>query len=241
MSKPYVIIHTHISVDGKIHAVDIPAFHTASQQYQELALDPDTQIYDIDGYLNGRTTTDDNQTHYRTPEVNPDAKVPAGDFVAEPDAAMYYVSIDPSGKLAWESNVVDYGGIDSHVIEVITERVGDPYRDFLRRRGISYLIAGQETLDQALALEKLNTVFGMERVMIGGGGVLNWSFLTAGLVDEISLVVSPFADGDTSQPGLFSAVEGLSAPKARSFTLIEARELRDSVLLVRYRVNPVTE
>jgi riboflavin biosynthesis pyrimidine reductase len=112
------------------------------------------------------------------------------------------------------------------------------YRDFLRRRGISYLIAGEEALDKALALEKLNSLFGMERVMIGGGGVLNWSFLHAGLVDEISLVVAPFADGDTTNPGLFSAVAPLSAPQARSFTLIEARELRDSVLLVRYRVNP---
>lgn len=240
MSKPYVIIHTHISVDGKIHAVDIPAFETASEQYQELALHPDKQIYDFDGYLNGRTTTDDNQTHYRTPEVNADAEVPSGDFVAESDTEMYYVSIDPSGKLAWEYNVVDYGGINSHVIEVIAERVGAPYRDFLRRRGISYVIAGEETLDQALALAKLNSVFGMERVMIGGGGVLNWSFLHAGLVDEISLVVAPFADGATTQPGLFSAVEPLSVPQAHSFTLIEARELRDSVLLVRYRVNPVS-
>lgn len=239
MSKPYVIVHTHISIDGKIHAVDIPAFETASRQYQELALTPDTQIYNIDGYLNGRSTTDDNQTHYRSPEVNADAEVPSGDYVADADADMYYVSIDPSGKLDWQYNSVDYGGLSSPVIEVITERVGSPYRDFLRRRGISYLIAGEESLDMALALEKLNTVFGMERVMIGGGGVLNWSFLSAGLVDEVSLVVAPFADGDTFQPGLFSAVEGLSTPQARSFTLIEARELQDSVLLVRYRVNPV--
>lgn len=240
MAKPYVIIHTHISVDGKIHAVDTPAFETASQQYQELALAPETQIYDVDGYLNGRTTTDDNQTHYRIPELDPDAEVPDGDFIAENAAQMYYVSIDPSGRLDWQYNVVDYGGIDSHVIEVITEKVGAPYRDFLRRRGISYLIAGEETLDLAGALEKLNSVFGTKRVMIGGGGVLNWSFLHAGLVDEISLVVAPFADGDTTNPGLFSAAEGLSAPQAHSFSLIEARELRDSVLLLRYRVNPAT-
>lgn len=238
MTRPYVIIHTHISVDGKIHAVDIPAFKAASRQYQELALNPETQIYDIDGYLNGRTTTDDNQTHYRTPEVDPSAEVPEGDFLAEHDSEMYYVSIDPSGKLDWQVNVVDYGGIDSHVIEVITVQVGAPYRDFLRRRGISYLVAGEETLDPALALEKLNSAFGMERVMIGGGGVLNWSFLSAGLVDEVSLVVAPFADGDTSSAGLFTAVPPLSAPGAHSFSLIEARPLEDSVLLVRYRVEP---
>ena len=238
MTTPYVIIHTHISVDGKIHAVDLPAFESASRQYQELALQPETQIYDIDGYLNGRTTTDDNQTHYRTPEVDASAEVPDGDFLAEHDTEMYYVSIDPSGKLDWQYNVVDYGGIDSHVIEVITEKVGAPYRDFLRRRGISYLVAGEETLDAALALEKLHTLFGMERVMVGGGGVLNWSLLSAGLVDEISLVVSPFADGDTGSPGLFTAVPPLSVPQARSFSLIEARALEESVLLVRYRVEP---
>lgn len=241
MTKPYVIIHTHVSVDGKIHAVNIPAFETASQQYQELALGPDTQIYDIDGYLNGRTTTDDNQTHYRTPQVDENAAVPDGDYIAEHDATMYYVSIDPSGKLDWQDNVVDYGGIDSHVIEVLTEKVGDPYRDFLRRQGISYLIAGEDSLDMVLALEKLNSVFGMQRVMIGGGGVLNWSFLHAGLVDEVSLVVAPFADGDTTNPGLFSAVEGLSTPQPQSFSLIEARPLRDSVLLVRYKVINTTE
>lgn len=237
MSKPYVIIHTHISIDGKIHAVDIPEFESASEQYQDLALRPGKQIYGIDGYLNGRTTSDDNQTHYRAPQVNPDADVLEGDFLAETDAAMYYVSIDPSGKLDWQYNEVDYGGINSHVIEIITEKVGAPYRDLLRRQNISYLVAGQETLDMALALDKLNTTFGMQRVMIGGGGVLNWSFLRAGLVDEVSLVVAPFADGDTSTPGLFSAVEGLSNPGAQTFSLIEAREMEDSVLLVRYRVN----
>ncbi|WP_198394894.1 dihydrofolate reductase family protein [Brevibacterium yomogidense] len=116
-----------------------------------------------------------------------------------------------------------------------------PYRDLLRRRGISYLVAGQDTLDPALALEKLHTLFGMERVMVGGGGVLNWSFLRAGLVDEISLVVSPFADGDPTQPGLFTAVAPLSEAHPHAFSLLEARELRDSVLLLRYRVEPLAK
>ncbi|GAA4517756.1 hypothetical protein GCM10023159_31140 [Brevibacterium yomogidense] len=77
--------------------------------------------------------------------------------------------------------------------------------------------------------------------MVGGGGVLNWSFLRAGLVDEISLVVSPFADGDPTQPGLFTAVAPLSEAHPHAFSLLEARELRDSVLLLRYRVEPLAK
>lgn len=238
MLKPYVIIHTHISLDGKIHNVASPKFETTSQQYQEIALKPDTQIYDIDGYLNGRTTTDDNQTHYRKPDINEDAPpVPEGDFVATADAPMYYVSIDGSGKLAWQKNYVDYGGIDSPVIEVITEKVGNAYKDFLRRMNISYVIAGKERIDNALALHKLAEVFGMKRVMIGGGGVLSWSFLQDDLVDEVSIVKGPFADASTDTPGLFTAAEPLSKVEARSFTLIEARPLQDSAVLLRYSVD----
>lgn len=241
MQKPYVIIHTHISLDGRIHNVDSPKFETTSRQYQEIALKPGTQIYDLDGYLNGRVTTDDNQTHYREPELNEDAPpVPEGDFVATSGAPMYYISIDPSGKLAWQKNYVDYGGRDSPVIEVITERVGNAYKDFLRRMDISYLIAGEERIDNALALHKLAEVFGMKRVMIGGGGVLNWSFLQDDLVDEVSLVVGPFADGSSDSPGLFTATEPLSEVGARGFTLIEARPLEDSAVLLRYSVDKRT-
>lgn len=42
MQKPYVIIHTHTSLDGRIHVVGSPKFETTSQQYQELAFHPAT-------------------------------------------------------------------------------------------------------------------------------------------------------------------------------------------------------
>lgn len=36
MKKPYVIIHTLTSLDGKIHAVDLPEFDLAALQYEQL-------------------------------------------------------------------------------------------------------------------------------------------------------------------------------------------------------------
>src|SRR3546814_1553167 len=100
-------------------------------------------------------STDDNQTHYRKPELDEAAPtVPEGDFVATADAPMYYVSIDGSGKLAWQQNFVDYGGLESPVIEVITGKVGNAYKDFLRRMNISYIIAGRDRIDNALADRK---------------------------------------------------------------------------------------
>lgn len=218
--------------------MDLPEFRSASRQYQELSLDPDKQIFNIQGFLNGRITTDDNMTHYRKPEVNENAPlVPEGDFIAEGDASMYYVSIDPSGKLGWQQNYVTYGNRESHIIEVLTEQASNAYKDFLRRLGISYFIAGEETLDKALVLHKLVTLFGMERVMIGGGGTLNWTYLQNGFVDEVSIVMAPIADGDPDMQTLFMAREPISTIQPISFSLLDVRQLEDSTVWLRYKVN----
>lgn len=236
MKKPYVIIHTHISIDGKIKTVDSPKFETTSKQYQEIALYPDKQVFDIKGYLNGRTTTEDNQP-LEKPELDEDASVPEGDFIADEVADMYYVSIDRRGVIGWTRNYVDYGNRRAHVIEVLSEKATEGYKDFLRKNNISYIIAGEELLDNEVVLDKLYELFGLDRLMIGGGGVLNWTYLQAGLVDEVSLVVGPFADGDPENPSLFTAMEPLSKKEAKTFNLIEAKTLEDSAVWLRYTID----
>ncbi|MFC5974869.1 hypothetical protein [Carnobacterium antarcticum] len=41
MNKPYVIIHTHTSIDGNLDIMDLPEFKEASRQYQELSINPE--------------------------------------------------------------------------------------------------------------------------------------------------------------------------------------------------------
>lgn len=239
LKKPYVIIHTLTSLDGKIHAIDLPEFDSAAFQYEQLALHAEQQVFNIQGYLNGRVTSDDNATHYRKPQVNESAApVPAGDFVAQPQASMYYIAIDASGRLGWQENYFDYGGIKAHVISVLTEKASNAYKDLLRRLNISYIIAGEYDLDKALVLHKLASLFGMERVMIGGGGVLNWAYLQAGLVDEVSILMAPLADGSPEAPSLFTAQEPFSKIEPLSFSLIGVKPLEDSTVWLRYQVNP---
>lgn len=238
MQKPYVIIHTLTTLDGRIHNIDLPEFDSAALLYEQLSLHADQQVFNIDGYLNGRVTTDDNNTFYRTPDVNESAApVPEGDFVADAAASMYYVSIDPSGRLGWQENFVDYGTRRAHVVSVLTEKASNAYKDLLRRLGISYVIAGQDRLDNALVLHKLATLFGMQRVMIGGGGVLNWSYLQDGLVDELSLLMAPVTDASPQAPGLFTAKEPLTSVQPHSFSLLDVKPMKDSTVWLRYQVN----
>ena len=98
------------------------------------------------------------------------------------------------------------GNIDGemHVITVLQENVSDAYIAHLRHAGVSYVFAGKDSLDLPLAVRKLKEQFGIEKMLLSGGGIVDWAFLQAGLIDEISLVIPPVIDGGT---GLASAFD----------------------------------
>lgn len=150
---------------------------------------------------------------------------------------MFYVSVDPHGKLGWKSSTLRYVDTTAHVVEVLTEQVGNAYRAFLRKLGISYIIAGETELDHGLTLSKLKEEFNIETLMLGGGGVLNWSFLQAGMCDETSIVLAAAADGSPDTPPVFRAAEGISESKALGFTLKEAKAMDGGAVWLRYGVN----
>lgn len=183
--------------------------------------------YKHQGWLSGRVTTDDNFTFYEKPELDENAAlVPDGDFIANPDAGMYYVSVDPSGKLGWKSCELTYIDTHAHVLEVLTQKAGNAYKAFLRKLGISYIIAGVDSLDYGLAMKKLKELFHIDTLMLGGGGILNWSFIQAGMCDEVSLVIAPAADGSAKTPALFAAKNGLAENRPVGFEL-QSVEVKD--------------
>ena len=228
MNRPYIFCHMMTALDGKIMGsfMETPEGGAAGNVFYNISFG-ENPYYKHQGWLSGRVTTDDNFTFYEKPELDENALlVPEGDFVAQPNAGMYYVSVDPAGKLGWKSCDLTYIDTNAHVLEVLTGKASNAYKAFLRKLGISYIIAGKETLDYALAMEKLKNLFGIETLMLGGGGVLNWSFIQAGMCDEISIVIAASADGSTETPALFSARDGFAADKAIGFEL-QSAEIKD--------------
>ncbi|SJM70064.1 RibD family protein [Gulosibacter sp. 10] len=236
--RPFIFCHMLTSLDGKIigNYMSIPEASTAGDVFYALAFGENPH-YRHQGWLSGRVTTDDNFTRYRHPALDEHAApVPEGDFVAVQDAEKYYVSIDPSGRLGWESPDLTYRTTHAHVLEVLTGRASNAYKAFLRKLGISYVIAGEEELDRDLLLAKLKELFGIETLMLGGGGVLNWSFVHAGLCDEISVVIAPAADGASDSPALFET-GGRTPDGPRGFTLQSAEVREGGSVWLRYSID----
>ena len=70
--------------------------------------------------------------------------------------------------------------------------------------------------------------------MVAGGGVVNWSFLREGLIDELSLVLAPVADGGTESVSIFEQADFLPSHPPVAFALKEVKPLGENVLWLRY-------
>ncbi len=99
------------------------------------------------------------------------------------------------------------------------------------------IIAGSTRVDLRAGLRELKRQ-GIDRVMVEGGGTLNWSLIKEGLVDEIYTYIGGVVIGGRNAPTLvdgdgFSKNEGFPI-----FDLIDVRRIGDGVLL-RWRAKKV--
>lgn len=201
MKKPKIMIHILSALDGKITGpfMELPSVRNVSNEYGRIRSE-----YHANAWLYGTTTTKE-FTGYRQPVLEEMTdEISDTDYIACKNAELYYVSVDALGEIGWESGMFRKSGRqDAHVIEVLTEKVSGAYRSYFNKRGVSYILAGKDRLDCKIACEKLYRLFGIQKMLICGGGLVNWTFLQEGMVDELSLILAPAADGCTDTAMVF--------------------------------------
>ena len=233
MDRPYIICHMVQSLDGKVTGdfLYTPTCEPATEVYYQLNRDLPSQ-----GFACGRVTMEGSFTQGWYPDLAEftGALVPAGDFVAQHNADRFAVSFDRRGRLGWkESVIVDedpgYGGC--HIIQVMCEGVSPSYLAYLRKTGISYILAGIDDLDLPLALQKLKNLFGIETLLLEGGSVINGTFHKAGLIDELSLVVTPQNAEDHDHPLFY----GIGPEGVEEYVLTDTQSYEAKVIHQRYK------
>jgi 2,5-diamino-6-(ribosylamino)-4(3H)-pyrimidinone 5'-phosphate reductase len=227
--RPRVICHMMTSIDGRIVATGWPLPAEARKQYELVHAS-----YDADGWICGRVTMESFAKAVRSDaEVAREYKGPSReDFRAPGKHDPFAFAIDSSGRLAWESNDID----GDHVVAILSERVSDEYLAFLRERGVSYILAGARDVDLPTALEKIGVQFGVKTLMLEGGGRINGGMLRAGLIDEISVLVTSVVDGRVGTPALFDIDGDDWDPRRLALESVERRA--GDVLWLRYRIDP---
>ena len=228
--RPKVVCLMETSVDGKIIGDRWPDPDAADREYERVH-----ELHRADAWLCGRVVMAYfARTQRRTTAaaaISPPVREKA-DFIAPGKARSYAVAVDAGGKLRWRANNVN----GDRLIVLLSRRASLHHLTHLQSKRISYLIVGQHGIDFAAALAKLRKHFGIKLLMLEGGGRINASLFHAGLIDELSLLLAPVADGDSATTSLFETDSNGRSLRARGLRLLKVVRRPHGVLWLRYRV-----
>ena len=227
--RPYVICHMCTTVDGKILGHrwgKLPGYKHESDLFETTAAS-----FGIGAWLVGTTTMDefDGQKKKLPPAKH---SVVHRDFIANKNARRLAIGTDAKGVLRFQENEV--GG--DHVVLLVTDRVSNDYLTHLQTVGVSYLFCGKKEINLHVALQKLGSAFKLRKLMLQGGGKFNGAMLKAGLVDEISHLTVPVADGGAGVSSFFDIPGEAPAKAAATLRLLSHKQLPGGVIWARYRV-----
>jgi riboflavin biosynthesis pyrimidine reductase len=231
--RPYVICHMVTTIDGKILGNrwgKIPGQKDGANLFETTAAS-----LNIGAWLVGTTTMKEFMgRNVRLPRAK--EKIPRRDHVARPDAKTLAIGADRHGVLRFQESETH----GDHVVLLVTEQASDDYLAHLRKAGVSYLFCGKRDLDLERALEKLAAAFGLTKLQLHGGGTFNGAMLRAGLIDEISHITVPVADGGgAGVTSLFDIPTKTTTPPpmaAATLKLISRKSLPGGATWARYRV-----
>ncbi|MCY1142424.1 dihydrofolate reductase family protein [Actinoplanes sp. Pm04-4] len=243
MEKPRVVVSVATSIDGRVSLRrDRPLMTTDDGKTWETLRPPSAQAVEeartaLLDRLYSPTVTLEGSGSMVPPSAGPLTGLPpAGpdevydDFLAV-DAARWFAVVDGRGRVRW--TMKEAGG--QHLLVLVSHATPAAYLAYLRREGISYLVAGAQRVDLGAALRRMRSRLGVTCVVSSGGGGLNGALLRAGLVDEIQLIVLPAAIGGTGA-GLFDGPALADGEFPTRLRLLSSQTEADGTLWLRYEV-----
>ena len=108
----------------------------------------------------------------------------------------------------------------ARVVIFTTEQTSKVQVEFLRSRNVDVYIHNTPRVDLVKALRTLSEL-GAKRLMVEGGGTLNFELLRLGLVDELTMYVAPMIFGGESAPTA-AAGSGVARGEAIPLRLVKS-------------------
>ncbi|MCB6200958.1 dihydrofolate reductase family protein [Extibacter muris] len=218
MNKPYVVCYMMNSLDGRIKG----DYFTTERGAAYRGKYADLHVKQVKKAWMCGTNTMIDLADEKVDLPKEPTGISRADYIADTNAEYYAVSIDPLGELAWKSNVIEHGfnSLDTkrtgnQIIEILTAQAPDAYLTYLQNRKISYIISGEENICFAEVFDKLYNIFGIDHLLLEGGGFLNSSVIREDLIDEYSVLM--IATVDAGPIAVTSFAPPQSLPKMTPF------------------------
>ena len=221
MLMPKVIMHNSVSLDGSFthFDVDMELHYQIASRYRVDAnlIGSNTIKTGIEIY--GREIPLENEADFNKPER--DAALP------------YWIIVDTKGINQGLLHTRRSFEFCKDVIVLISQQTREDYVNYLNERHYDYLVEGNEHLDYNKALSALSTQYGIKKILVDSGTTLNGILLGRGLIDEISLLVSPILVGTRSD----TLLSHLNLQRENvNLELLTCEGLDKGLVLLRYKV-----
>jgi len=216
MKLPAVILHNEVSIDGSVKDFnsDMGTYYTIAARYK-----PDAHMV---GSVTVLSASDDlpeeEPADFTKPEISPS------------DPRPYWIIVDSKGVLSGKLHFYRRMEYIKGIIVLLSESTPPEYIDYLKKRNFDLIVRGTIYVDLKEALVELRDKFGIKTIITDSGGVLNSALIEQGLVNEISLIVSPQLVG-ASSTNLFRSLH-MDQPMKLRFKSCEAQN--DGHVWLRY-------
>ena len=124
----------------------------------------------------------------------------------------------------------------ARIVIFTTQKTSKEKLEFLREQGVEVFVHDTDRVDLPQALHTLKEI-GINRLMVEGGGTLNFELLRFGLVDELTAYIAPMVFGGESAPTM-AAGPGLVRIAAIPLKLVNAEAWEDGGVLLKYKLFP---
>jgi 2,5-diamino-6-(ribosylamino)-4(3H)-pyrimidinone 5'-phosphate reductase len=221
MIRPYIISHMMSSVDGRIDCGMTEKLPGVEEYYAALdSLSAPVRI-------SGRVTAGMEMAEGKYERSGSSSPYGKEGWSKNCESSGCDVIIDTKGTLRW-------GESERPLIIVMSEDADKEYLEYLDERNISWIVTGKGKVDLPRAMEILHDAFGVERAAVVGGGRINAAFLSAGLLDEVSILIGSGIDGREGEPSVFDGLgkESHVVP----LTLRSVQSFESGAVWIRYGV-----
>jgi 2,5-diamino-6-(ribosylamino)-4(3H)-pyrimidinone 5'-phosphate reductase len=220
-----VHINVAMTADGKIDTFERRGAAISSKRDKERV---DRLRAEADAVMvGGRTLLDE----------NPKLTVKSTDLRAAREARgltpnPVKVGIASNADLKPDSDFLKAG--PARIVIFTTQQTSKEQLESLRTRGVDVFVHDTQRVDLPKALHTLKGI-GVNRLMVEGGGILNFELLRLGVVDELTAYVAPLVFGGESAPTL-AAGPGLARSAAIPLKLAGAETWEDGGVLLKYKL-----
>ena len=213
-SRPYVILSAAMTLDGKIAKgrtkIKLSSKNDKIRVHKLRAK--------VDGILIGKNTLDTDNPMLNVRYVT--GKNPVR------------ILLDSRGTIKSSSKIIQSCSKISTIIAT-TQLISKKNLSRLEKFPLEVIKCGKSSVD-VVKLLKILQKKGMKKILLEGGGTLNWSFLKRGLVDELIINITPYILGGSDSVTL---VEGSGFKNLFSMNKLKLKKIQKigNELVVYYR------